>query len=74
MVLNYISKDAPIIIHFNCARLIEIFLKDTNYRNLFEIHKGSHFGGHGGRFSWNQIYLIKFMINLKLLIELNMVF
>lgn len=35
-VLAYIRLDAPIIIHIKMERVIDFFLKDTHYRNLFE--------------------------------------
>lgn len=35
-VLKYIAYNAPIIIHFNPAKVLNFFVNDTNYRNQFE--------------------------------------
>eukprot|EP00771_Trimastix_marina_P003231 gnl/Trimastix_PCT/4451.p1 GENE.gnl/Trimastix_PCT/4451~~gnl/Trimastix_PCT/4451.p1 ORF type:complete len:1061 (+),score=300.19 gnl/Trimastix_PCT/4451:61-3243(+) len=34
--LRYIRDEAPIIIHFNCDKVMQFFIKDTHYRNQFE--------------------------------------
>ena len=31
--LKYIRDEAPIIIHFNIARVLKFFVEDTHYRN-----------------------------------------
>mmetsp|Transcript_28441 Transcript_28441/g.48324 ORF Transcript_28441/g.48324 Transcript_28441/m.48324 type:complete len:332 (-) Transcript_28441:140-1135(-) len=36
LVNRYIRNEAPIIIHFNCDKVLDFFVKDTHYRNLFE--------------------------------------
>ncbi len=35
-VIRYICYEAPIIIHFNCDKVMSFFVKDTHYRNQFE--------------------------------------
>jgi len=40
-VLDYIRSHAPIIIHVHLDRLINAFLADTHYRNLFETSCGN---------------------------------
>jgi hypothetical protein len=60
-VLQWVSNSAPIIIHVNLERVLHHFVKDTHYRNVFEI---GHSGGSsvlGSRVSWednifNKIY------------------
>ena len=36
-IVKYLSEEAPIIIHFNLSLSLSHFLKDTMYRNCFEI-------------------------------------
>ena len=43
---NYIAEDAPIIIHFDLSKTIKEFVKDTQYRNLFETNTS---GGNTSR-------------------------
>ena len=48
---------APILIHVNLQVHIDNFLKDTHYRNAFEIlYKRNNYKmpAYGGRFSWEK--------------------
>lgn len=36
LMTKYIEEQAPIIIHFNMSPLLSNFVKDTQYRSLFE--------------------------------------
>ena len=38
---EFMEWEVPIIIRVHCAKLIPLLLKDTHYRNLFEIGRGS---------------------------------
>ena len=40
-VREYISDHAPLIIHVRLEKHIKHFLKDTHYRNTFELSEGS---------------------------------
>ncbi len=40
LVVNYLRHSAPIVIHFRPESVLEKFLDDTCYRNLFEIGTG----------------------------------
>eukprot|EP01105_Mastigella_eilhardi_P021379 TRINITY_DN5174_c0_g1_i3.p1 TRINITY_DN5174_c0_g1~~TRINITY_DN5174_c0_g1_i3.p1 ORF type:complete len:315 (-),score=50.34 TRINITY_DN5174_c0_g1_i3:31-975(-) len=52
--LRYIRDVAPLIVHFNCDRVLQFFVKDTHYRNQFETHMsgGWYAEGHGQRIEW----------------------
>jgi hypothetical protein len=51
-VLQYIRDIAPVIIHVHMDRLIDFFLKDSRYRNLFEVGKGNGSNNQTVRASW----------------------
>ncbi|CAM9486894.1 unnamed protein product, partial [Discosporangium mesarthrocarpum] len=42
VTLNYVRDRAPIIVHFNAQRILHHLVRDTHYRNAFEVHPGSH--------------------------------
>ena len=45
---HYITHYAPIIVHMRAASHFQFFVKDTHYRNAFEVSKAGP-GGVGGR-------------------------
>jgi hypothetical protein len=47
-VLRYVRNEAPIICHASMDRNLQHYIKDTNYRNLFEVSKSSC----GARVQW----------------------
>ncbi len=38
--LQWVRRDAPIIVHVNLDRVLEFLVKDSHYRNLFEVGTG----------------------------------
>ena len=50
--LQWIRQDAPIIIHVNLNHVLQFLVKDTHYRNLFEIHTRSGGPNLSDRESW----------------------
>ena len=50
--MRYIRDLAPIIIHFNCKKVMKFFVKDSHYRNLFEIGTGSGCTNQTVRAGW----------------------
>ena len=50
--LQWIRRDAPIIIHLKLDRVLKFLVDDTHYRNLFETHTGSGSLDKTARSSW----------------------
>jgi len=48
---HYITNYAPIIVHMRANNHFQHFVKDTHYRNAFEISNAGK-GGIGGRNEW----------------------
>ena len=48
---HYITHYAPIIVHMRANSHFQFFVKDTHYRNVFEVQKAGA-GGIGGRNEW----------------------
>ena len=61
--LQWIRQDAPIIIHVNLDNVLWFLVKDTHYRNLFEIYASRESGDLSERKSWE--------VTLKLVIKLG---
>ncbi|GAB5368963.1 hypothetical protein AAMO2058_001364400 [Amorphochlora amoebiformis] len=53
-VCRYIRNDAPIIIHFKMNKVMKFFVKDTHYRNLFEIGTGGGSTDKKARGGWEK--------------------
>jgi len=52
VVNRYIRNEAPIIIHFNPIKVLHHFIKDTHYRNLFEVGTGGGCTNKQTRSGW----------------------
>lgn len=52
LVLRYIRNDAPIIIHFDVGKVLNYFVNDTHYRNLFEVGTGGGSTNKDARSRW----------------------
>ena len=61
--MQWIRQDAPIIIHVNLNNVLWFLVKDTHYRNLFEIHTSRESADLSERKSWE--------VTLKLVIKLG---
>ena len=61
--LQWIRQDAPIIIHVNLNHVLQFLVKDTHYRNLFEIHTRRESTALSERKSWE--------VTFKLVIKLG---
>ena len=61
--LQWIRQDAPIIIHVNLDHVLQFLVKDTHYRNLFEIHTRRESTALSERKSWE--------VTFKLVIKLG---
>ena len=61
--MQWIRQDAPIIIHVNLDSVLWFLVKDTHYRNLFEIYASRESGDLSERKSWE--------VTLKLVIKLG---
>lgn len=52
LMSQFIEHQAPIIIHTKLSKGIEAFVKDTQYRNLFETHLSGGSSSTAGRTLW----------------------
>jgi len=50
--LQWVRREAPIIVHLNLDRVLQFLVKDTHYRNLFETGTGSGSLDKTARGSW----------------------
>lgn len=64
-VLHWVRNSAPIIIHVNLDRVLHYLVKDTHYRNLFEIGAGGGSCDHSARRGWEvRTFNLKYCLNV----------